>query len=313
MDKKSEQNRENNQSPDNTNMPPRVLVVDDMPINCMILSSMLHSHGITSDMAGSGEECIELCKKKHYDLILMDHRMPGIDGVDTFAIISDMFRAEGREVPVICHTTDAGRGNINLYKMAGFADVLIKPVDPREFSRVISKYLPIGEQEKEIEEKEQQHLTSEIERLPGDIRNIEKLDVTTGLASSETAEAYMKVLRIFASSIESKASEIESLYDKEDFDRLTLKIHSVKSMSHLAGAVDLTNEAAELEQAGKERDYELLRRRVPGFLSHYREYHVLFSEIESLKTDTGPKSGADAGASDIHKDTKSGNKGGDLR
>ncbi len=60
-----------------------VLVVDDMAINRSILSSMLTSFHVQSDLAGSAAECLECCRKKHYDLILLDHRMPEVDGVDT--------------------------------------------------------------------------------------------------------------------------------------------------------------------------------------------------------------------------------------
>ena len=61
----------------------RVLIVDDMAVNRTILSSMLMTMGISCDLAESGEECLDLCHKFTYDLILLDHRMPGMDGVET--------------------------------------------------------------------------------------------------------------------------------------------------------------------------------------------------------------------------------------
>ncbi len=62
----------------------RVLIVDDMPVNRLVLSSLLATHGVMSDQAESGMECIELCENNDYDLILLDHRMPDMDGVDIF-------------------------------------------------------------------------------------------------------------------------------------------------------------------------------------------------------------------------------------
>ena len=61
----------------------RVLIVDDMPINRMILASLLATNGVPSDQVESGRECLALCQKRDYDLILLDHRMPDFDGVDT--------------------------------------------------------------------------------------------------------------------------------------------------------------------------------------------------------------------------------------
>ena len=107
----------------------RVLIIDDLSVNRMILSSLLTSRGVVSEQADSGFKCLEMVKAKDYDLILLDHRMPDIDGVDTLVQLKGIFREKGRSIPVICHTTEEGRKNINLYKAAGFSDVLIKPVD----------------------------------------------------------------------------------------------------------------------------------------------------------------------------------------
>ena len=122
----------------------RVLIVDDMRVNRMILSSLLASHGVLADLAESGEECLTFCRENRYDLILLDHRMPGADGIDTLVQLKEIFKEQGREVPVVCHTVETGKENINLYKAAGFADVLIKPVQPQNLSELLTKYLPEG-------------------------------------------------------------------------------------------------------------------------------------------------------------------------
>lgn len=115
----------------------RVLIVDDMPINRIILSSILASNGVKSDQVETGQECLDLCRRKDYDLILLDHRMPELDGVDTLVHLKEIFKERGHDIPVICHTTEDGRNNINLYKAAGFADVLIKPMT-RNKCRILS-------------------------------------------------------------------------------------------------------------------------------------------------------------------------------
>ncbi len=120
----------------------RVLIVDDMHVNRMILSSLLAVSGVASDQADSAQACLSLCEKNDYDLILLDHRMPDTDGVDTLLMLKQLFERQKRTVPVVCHTTEEGRQNINLYKAAGFADVLIKPIDPTLLSEVLLRYLP---------------------------------------------------------------------------------------------------------------------------------------------------------------------------
>ncbi|MBR1759878.1 MAG: response regulator [Schwartzia sp.] len=146
----------------------RVLIVDDMRVNRMILSSLLASHGVLADMAESGEACLALCRENRYDLILLDHRMPGADGIDTLVQLKEIFKEQGREVPVICHTVETGKENINLYKAAGFADVLIKPVHPQNLSELLMKYLPGGsEEERQKGDDEDARRKEEPAKLPG--------------------------------------------------------------------------------------------------------------------------------------------------
>ena len=70
----------------------RILIVDDMAINRTILSSMLTTLGISCDLAESGRECIDLCHKNSYDMILLDHRMPDMDGVETLLQLKEIFQ-----------------------------------------------------------------------------------------------------------------------------------------------------------------------------------------------------------------------------
>ena len=125
------------------NPQPCVLIVDDMRVNRTILSSLLASSGIASDLATSGRECLDLCRENDYDLILLDHRMPDMDGVDTLVLLKELFREKGKEVPVICHTTEDARDNINLYKAAGFVEVLIKPIQTQQLLDMLYTAEPV--------------------------------------------------------------------------------------------------------------------------------------------------------------------------
>ena len=69
----------------------RVLIIDDLSVNRMILSSLLASRGVVSEQADSGFKCLEMVKAKDYDLILLDHRMPDMDGVDTLVQLKGIY------------------------------------------------------------------------------------------------------------------------------------------------------------------------------------------------------------------------------
>ena len=254
----------------------RVLIVDDVPINCVILSSLLASNGVTSDVATGGKECLKLCEENSYDLILLDHRMPEMDGVDTLVQLKEMFKRQGREVPVVCHTTEDARKNINLYKAAGFVEVRIKPIEPKRLSEILMTYLPDGDEKNEKNKKvEQEKIKQELEKLPDWIKNVEGIDAESGIEHCETAEDYLDALSVFKSSIQEKTSDIEHFLDDANW-----KMYTLKSMSRLIGAKELSKDAAELEAAGKKNDIDTIIKRTPKLLETYRGFILLLAPIE---------------------------------
>jgi HPt (histidine-containing phosphotransfer) domain-containing protein len=199
--------------------------------------------------------------------------MPGIDGVDTFVQLKEIFKEQGREVPVVCHTVEAARDNINLYKAAGFAEVLIKPIQPQRLSEVLMTYLPEGSVEDHRKrDDEEMKLKEELAKLPDWLSGVPGLDLSFGMGNCETAEDYMDALSVFAASVTEKADEIERLLEEDDLSHYVLKVHSLKSMARLVGALGLSETAAEMEAAGKAGNIELIREKTPKLLETYRAY-----------------------------------------
>ncbi len=119
----------------------RILVVDDNDMNLKVARNLLKLFGIKPDLASSGVECIDLVKKNKYDLIFMDHMMPGMDGIVTLKHIRD----EGlvsTETPVIVLTANAVIGAKEKYLEAGFDDYLSKPIELEELQAKLLKNLP---------------------------------------------------------------------------------------------------------------------------------------------------------------------------
>ncbi|WP_029319143.1 response regulator [Butyrivibrio sp. AE3004] len=273
----------------------RVLIVDDMPINRMILSSLLASKGVLSDQVESGRECLDICKEKSYDLILMDHRMPEMDGVDTFLALRKEFEKRGVNTPVICHTTEEGRTNINLYKASGFADVLIKPIDPKQLYEVLMTYLPEKSSlVQEVHERtvdslisnmenssvSDEELKEELDKLPIWLKTVPHINLVEGISNCETAEDYIDALYVFYSSIETKCRDIEKHLVCEDWTMYKLCVHSLKSMARLIGAKTLSAAAADLEEAAENGNYRKIRNETTQFLNTYRSFTNLLSKIK---------------------------------
>ncbi len=91
--------------------------------------------------ATSGEECLEIVREKHFDMIFMDHRMTGMDGVETFSRIKQSDN-ECKDTPVIMITANATNDARDWYLTKGFTDFILMPVSAERLSTMLYKYLP---------------------------------------------------------------------------------------------------------------------------------------------------------------------------
>ncbi len=120
----------------------KILVVDDTPMNLEVVSFLLKDSGIDTDTADSGARAIELASGQKYDIIFMDQRMPGMDGVAAMHKIKEAEDGPNRKTPVICLTADAVSGAKEHYISEGFEDYLTKPIDSAALEEMIMTYLP---------------------------------------------------------------------------------------------------------------------------------------------------------------------------
>lgn len=116
----------------------RILVVDDNELNLAVIKGLLKRTKMQVDTVGSGQECLERLGGEPYDLLLLDHMMPNMDGIETFHEI----RNRGILLPVIILTANATMGAREMYLTEGFDDYLTKPVEGELLEEMILKYLP---------------------------------------------------------------------------------------------------------------------------------------------------------------------------
>ena len=117
----------------------KVLIVDDNKLNLKVTNRLLTAYELDITLLESGEECIDLVKEQNnFDLILMDQMMPGLDGITTMNKLKEI---ENFNTPIVVLTADAIKGRKEEYLNAGFDDYISKPIDKKELSRVLKKYL----------------------------------------------------------------------------------------------------------------------------------------------------------------------------
>ncbi len=119
------------------------LIVDDTPMNHIVMRELLKSIEIQIDTAESGEDCLEKAAMRHYDILFIDEKMPGMSGRETLHALRE---AEGpnRHTPAISLTADDYAGIREEMKAEGFEDFLTKPVDSELLEDMLYRYLPEG-------------------------------------------------------------------------------------------------------------------------------------------------------------------------
>ena len=115
----------------------KILVVDDTPVNLVVAKGMLKESMAHIETAESGEDALELIKTNHYDIVFLDHKMPGMDGPETLRKAKPF--AEG--TAFVALTANTG-GNIrDEYIAMGFDDYLPKPFKSLEMMKVLKEFL----------------------------------------------------------------------------------------------------------------------------------------------------------------------------
>ena len=107
----------------------KVLIVDDNSVNLTVSEGLIEPLKMKTSTALSGKEAIRKIEETHYDLILMDHMMPEMDGVETTRIIRRMY-PDYDNVPIIALTANAFDEDVQRSMQAGMNAHLSKPVEP---------------------------------------------------------------------------------------------------------------------------------------------------------------------------------------
>ncbi len=123
----------------------RILAVDDNAMNLKVIDACLKNTGIQYELVNSGKECLRLTRENKYDLILMDHMMPEMDGIETFHHMQADDKNLNKDTKVIVLTANAIEGAKEEYLKEGFTEYLTKPILSDKFYEMLSRYLPVDE------------------------------------------------------------------------------------------------------------------------------------------------------------------------
>lgn len=228
----------------------KILAVDDLPVNLLVIANLLKETRIKIDTAGSGRECMDKCSQQKYDLILMYHMMPEMDGVQTFEKLHGDKSSPNFETPVIMLTANALAGMREQYMDVGFADYVSKPVRGAKLEEAIRRNLPESLIKPASPEIPAEAVSTEPSGFADICSAVPELNVNAALQyCCGSAELLNDLLHDFTEN--DHFSDLKAAFEEKRWEDYRRHAHSLKSTSLMIGLTGLSERARASELALK--------------------------------------------------------------
>jgi len=227
----------------------RVLVVDDVETNLYVARGLMAPYGISVDTATSGFETLDKIRDgADYDIIFMDHMMPRMDGIEATKLI----RSLGYNKPIVALTANALAGQAEMFLNNGFDEFISKPIDIRQLNNILNKLIRDKQPPEVLEEARKQK------------NNLYAAGGHSIAIDSQLAEFFVR-------DAEKTVGTLTNICDNncrrgDDLSTLIINVHAMKSALSNVGESELSNKAAELEQAGRDQNTNIILSSLPEFI-----------------------------------------------
>ena len=241
----------------------RILLVDDIHTNLKVAEGLLAPYNIQIDVSSNGLDSVSRIQNNIYDIVFMDHMMPGMDGVEAVRIIRHLEGEYFRKLPIVALTANAVSGTREMFLANGFNDYLAKPIELEKLAELLDKWIPVNKRRapsplvikpmtknSTIKSKD---TATRVRQYPHLV--IDGLDIDSGLDFFDNDEAtYRDILKTY---VEHMPMILERLtlaaadLTPENLHRYAIDVHGVKGSSFSIFANNLGNLAADLEKKAK--------------------------------------------------------------
>lgn len=294
----------------------KVLVVDDEPMNLMVTRGILKDYQMDVSTAESGRKAISMCGKEDYDLILLDHMMPEMDGIETLKEIRRLNRKSSKECIIIAFTANAVSGARDMFLQEGFDEFISKPVELTELERVLKKSLPKSSYKYVDKNKKADIIAETVEKCteqedsePGNsvkdelvqdnsvqdnsmMIQLEKAGINTnsgiGYCNGDK-DFYIELLTSFVDGANSKESELGNFFEKKDMKNYGIVVHALKSTAKMIGANSLSDNAKQAEAAAKADNLDYITAHHEELMMQYGNIVTSICEALEISVNNGQK------------------------
>jgi signal transduction histidine kinase/DNA-binding response OmpR family regulator len=254
----------------------KTLVVDDLETNLDVMKGLLMPYGLRVDTALSGQEAVEAIRKEEvrYDLVFMDHMMPGMDGIEAARIIrNEIGTPYARQVTMVALTANALAGNREMFLNNGFTDFISKPIDIYQLDMLLNRWIRDKQSDGALQDAENRR----VEQAEGDggfgesqadaegawllERPVEGIDFAAALALyGNSGAACLPILKSFVAHTPLLLEKMDG-YLEASLPDYAIAVHGLKGTCNAIGAGGTAEAARELEFAAREGNEELLLRK----------------------------------------------------
>jgi signal transduction histidine kinase/CheY-like chemotaxis protein/CHASE3 domain sensor protein/HPt (histidine-containing phosphotransfer) domain-containing protein len=250
--------------------PLSVLIVDDEEYNRKLLATILKNHNATYREACNGKEALREISANPFDVILMDARMPDLNGIEATVELRKSKDIRARNTPVIALTAAVTNDDKEIYRRAGMNGFLAKPFKEQELINEIERVMT-NEEKKDTMEKEKEKPNSNRKE------NLLNLSELQG-ASNGDVDFYIDMLELFTEGTRKGMDEIQQAQALGDWERMANFAHKISSPCRHVGAKQLYSYLKEIEMRGRQmRDLDTVGELVQKAAD---ETHKILAEVD---------------------------------
>ncbi len=219
----------------------RILLAEDNLVNQRLAVRLLQKHGHQVVVAANGREVLAALEKQPFDLLLMDHQMPEMDGLETTAVIRQQEKATGRHLPIVGLTAHALQSDRDRCLAAGMEDCLAKPLQGEDLLRIFDVYCPAPEPAADAD--------------AGDQKSSTRLDRSQALRRAG-GDAYLlrELVELFLGECPALLADMRDAIDRQDALCLRRIAHTLKGSAGTVGATIVSEAALRLEILARTND-----------------------------------------------------------
>lgn len=250
----------------------KILIVDDNIMNCKMAMRILEPLKMELDTAENGKVALDKIRSGTYDVVLMDHMMPVMDGVEAVRQLRVMEGGRYQSLPVIALSAATEPEIAEVFREVGMNDFVAKPIQAEVLYKALRKWLPENETLEQLSvSKEVGADKAELNKAEG-LSDIDGIDIREGIKNSGGPDFLINLLGIFYQLIDIKTQKIVQCIADNLIRDYTVEVHGLKNTARMIGAIELSGEFEHLEQLGNAKDMVAIERETPQVLEHYARY-----------------------------------------